>query len=72
MTSLLIGCLVSTVSCGTSKGSLVITDGATTNCTKDCWPHPVSKAFVLEHATTFDQLIRARAALKECQRKGNN
>ena len=34
---------------------------------KDCWS--VTPAYVKEHAVLFDQLIRTKAALTNCQRE---
>jgi hypothetical protein len=54
------------VSCA-SKVPKVPASNAEAGCKVDCVP--VTKAFLKEHAELYDQLIRVKTNLKNCQEK---
>ena len=60
-------CGLSIVSCSTKLDPNLVIGEASVQCTTDCVA--VTKGFVKEHATLFDELIRTKAALKMCQEK---
>ena len=60
-------CLPSIVSCSPKLDPNLVIGEATLQCKVDCVS--VSRGFVKEHATLFDELIRTKAALKVCREK---
>lgn len=59
--------MLSTAACAEKSAPRIDPGGATVQCKQDCIS--VNKAFVVEHAYLFDELIRTKAALKVCQEK---
>jgi hypothetical protein len=55
------------VSCANKLDPNLVIGESTVECKVDCVS--VSKGFIKEHATLFDELIRTKASLKMCQEK---